>query len=143
MTPKPICIELGEWNALRALATPIRFTVFVEEQKVPPEIELDEWDARSLHAIARDAGAVAVGTGRLLPDGHIGRMAVLASARGLGVGIALLRSLMDAARQRGMHDVVLSAQTHAVPFYLREGFAVSGEEYMDAGIPHVDMKRAL
>lgn len=143
MTTTGIRIELGDWSALRALATPIRFTVFVEEQKVPADIELDDWDARSLHAIARDAAGNAVGTGRLLPDGHIGRMAVLASARGLGVGTALLRALMDAARARGMLSIELSAQTHAVPFYLREGFVAFGDEYPDAGIAHLNMRRAL
>ena len=143
MIPVDIRIELGGWNEVRELATPIRFIVFVEEQKVPADIELDHWDARSLHAIARDAAGNPVGTGRLLPDGHIGRMAVLASARGLGVGRALLRSLMDAARERGMQQVELSAQTHAVSFYRREGFVAFGDEYLEAGIPHVDMRRAL
>ena len=143
MTPADIDIELGDWTALRDAATPIRFAVFVEEQKVPADIELDDWDARSLHAIARNPAGLAVGTGRLLPDGHIGRMAVLASARGTGVGTALLRALMNAARERAMGKVELSAQTHAVPFYQREGFVLFGDEYLDAGIPHVDMRRML
>jgi predicted GNAT family N-acyltransferase len=143
MTGDDIWIELGGWDALREVATPIRFQVFVREQNVPAEIELDDWDARSLHAIARETNGAAVGTGRLLPDGHIGRMAVLATARGLGVGAALLRALMDAARSRGMTTVELSAQTHAVPFYRREGFAEFGDEYMDAGIPHRNMRRRL
>ena len=136
-------IELGEWAALREPASRIRFSVFVEEQKVPAEIELDDWDARSLHALAYDAVGAVVGTGRLLPDGHIGRMAVLAGARGTGVGTALLTALMQAARARGDRDVVLSAQTHAVPFYERLGFAVEGEIYQEAGIDHVDMRRTL
>lgn len=136
-------IELGDWTALRDEATRIRFTVFVEEQKVPAEIELDDWDARCLHALARDAQGVAVGTGRLLPDGHIGRMAVLASARGSGVGTALLQSLMQAARERGHREAVLSAQTHAVAFYARLGYTAVGEVYEEAGIAHVDMRCAL
>jgi predicted GNAT family N-acyltransferase len=138
-----VTIRLGSWEALRGEAERIRFEVFVTEQKVPAEIELDHWDPQCVHALAFDAAGVAVGTGRLLPDGHIGRMAVRASARGLGVGSALLRALMDEARRRGQREVVLSAQTHAVPFYEREGFRTEGEIYDDAGIPHVDMRRRL
>jgi predicted GNAT family N-acyltransferase len=136
-------IELGSGDALRARAAPIRFTVFVEEQKVPAEIEIDAQDPLSLHALAIDASGAAVATGRLLPDGHIGRMAVLQTARGSGVGTAVLLSLMGAARARGHREVVLSAQTHAVPFYARIGFTAEGEVYDDAGIPHIDMRRAL
>jgi predicted GNAT family N-acyltransferase len=110
---------------------------------VPAEIEIDAQDPLSLHALALDASGTAVATGRLLPDGHIGRMAVLPSARGSGVGTAVLRALMEAARARGDREVVLSAQTHAVPFYARIGFATEGEVYDDAGIPHIDMRRAL
>lgn len=136
-------IELGDWAAMRARAEPVRFEVFVEEQKVPAEIELDEFDAVSLHALALDAGGNVLGTGRLLPDSHIGRMAVRACARGRGVGAALLRALMDAARARGDREVVLSAQTHAIPFYERFGFIAEGEEYDDAGIAHRLMRRRL
>jgi predicted GNAT family N-acyltransferase len=140
---EPLRIELGDWAALREAASRIRFDVFVEEQKVPAEIELDDWDAKSLHALAYDPAGTVVGTGRLLPDGHIGRMAVLANARGTGVGTALLTALMQAARERGDRDVVLSAQTHAVSFYARLGFAVEGTVYQEAGIDHVDMRREL
>lgn len=140
---EPVRIQLGAWGDLRTLAAPIRFTVFVEEQKVPAELEIDAQDPACLHALAFDANGTAVATGRLLPDGHIGRMAVLAQARGSGVGTAVLRALMQAARERGHRDVVLSAQTHAVPFYARLGFATEGEVYDDCGIPHIDMRRAL
>ena len=134
--PDRLRIELGDWAALRERAQPVRFAVFVEEQKVPAEMELDEHDAVSLHALAVDAAGTVLGTGRLLPDGHIGRMAVLRQARGAGVGSALLRALLRAARDRGEREVLLSAQTHAIPFYERFGFVVDGEEYDDAGIPH-------
>jgi predicted GNAT family N-acyltransferase len=87
--------------------------------------------------------SIAIGTGRLLPDGHIGRMAVVASARGSGVGSTLLMSLMDEARRQGHRAAVLSAQTHAVRFYHRHGYEVAGTEYLDCGIPHVDMRCAL
>ena len=140
---EPVRVELGDWTAMRAGAEPVRHAVFVEEQKVPAEIELDEFDPVSLHALAFDRAGRLLGTGRLLPDGHIGRMAVLRQARGLGVGGALLTALMQAARARGDREVALSAQTHAIPFYERFGFVADGEEYDDAGIPHRRMRRAL
>lgn len=139
MSRPPVRVELLDWAAARALAAPIRFAVFVEEQQVPAESEIDERDPHCVHALARGDDDRVIGTGRLLPDGHIGRMAVLPEARKLGVGSALLTALMDEARRRGHVRVVLSAQTHAVPFYRRHGYAVVGSEYMDCGIPHVDM----
>jgi predicted GNAT family N-acyltransferase len=140
---EPLRIELGDWTSMRARAVPVRHTVFVEEQKVPAEIELDEFDPASLHALAFGPDEGVLGTGRLLPDGHIGRMAVLRQARGAGVGAALLRALMQAARARGDREVMLSAQTHAIPFYERFGFVAEGEEYDDAGIPHRAMRRVF
>lgn len=128
---------------MRQWAAPIRQTVFVDEQHVPVEMELDQWDPLSVHAVAFDAANAAVGTGRLLPDGHIGRMAVLQQARGSGVGSELLRALMEEARRRGHREAVLSSQTRAVDFYRRHGYAQFGSEYMDAGIPHIDMRCAL
>src|ERR1700704_6210543 len=102
-------IELLDWAAARDEAQRIRFTVFVEEQRVPPELEMDEHDAQCIHALAFAEGQ-AIGTGRLLPDGHIGRMAVLKDWRGRGAGKALLRALVGAARRRGDRDVVLNSQ---------------------------------
>lgn len=138
-----VTVELGPWEALRAEAAPIRTAVFVEEQRVPAEIEIDEFDPVSLHAIARDREGRALGTGRLLPDGHIGRMAVLREARGCGVGSALLLALTEEARRRGHAEAVLNAQLHAVPFYARHGFVAEGEPFDDAGIAHVTMRRRL
>lgn len=138
-----IHVQLGSWDELRETAARIRHTVFVDEQKVPAEIEIDHWDPLCVHALARTSDGEAVGTARLLPDGHIGRMAVLASARGLGVGSALLVALMDAARGRGDREAALSAQTHAVPFYRRFGFVEEGAVYDDCNIPHIDMRKRL
>ena len=135
-------IELLDWERARGQAAPIRFAVFVEEQGVPFEIELDEYDPVSIHAVAFE-GDKAVGTGRLLPDGHIGRMAVLAAYRNKGVGAALLKELMQAAKRRGDREVVLSAQVDAMPFYRAHGFEPEGDEYMEAGIRHLAMKRSL
>lgn len=138
-----IRIAVLSWGAACDEAGAIREAVFVAEQGVPPEIELDDMDARSLHALARLEDGRAVGTGRLLPDGHIGRMAVLAEWRGRGVGGALLERLVAEARTRGLREVVLSAQTHALGFYLRHGFAAEGEVFFEAGIAHRAMRRTL
>lgn len=138
-----VLVRILPWSDARAEAQRIRETVFVSEQGVPAEIELDDWDERCEHAIAYDAGGRAVGTGRLLPDGHIGRMAVLREARGEGVGGRLLEALIERARERSMRRVALNAQTHAAPFYARFGFVVAGETFMEAGIPHVAMERNL
>jgi len=121
----------------------VREAVFVVEQGVPLEIERDDWDPRSDHALAVAADGRVVGTGRLLPDGHIGRMAVLPGWRKRGVGARILNALMERARERGIKRIVLNAQTHAAPFYVRHGFVAFGDEFMEAGIPHVAMAREL
>jgi predicted GNAT family N-acyltransferase len=135
-------IELLSWKDAREEASGIRFAVFVEEQGVPREIELDEHDARCVHALARLDGR-AVGTGRLLPDGHVGRMAVLREFRGTGLGSRILERLVERARELGHREVVLSAQVHAMPFYARHGFTACSEAYEEAGIAHRDMRRVL
>jgi predicted GNAT family N-acyltransferase len=136
-------ITVGSWEALRAHAQPIRFEVFVDEQKVPAEIELDEMDPLCVHAVAFDDAGQPLATGRLLPDGHIGRMAVRKAGRGKGVGGAVLQALIRAARERGDGEVILNAQTHAEGFYNAHGFAREGEEFMEAGIPHITMRASL
>jgi predicted GNAT family N-acyltransferase len=135
-------IELHDWERARVEASRIRLLVFVEEQRVPPEIEMDANDAVSVHALACEDGT-AVGTGRLLPDGHIGRMAVLREYRARGVGGAILERLIAEARRRGLREVLLSAQTHALEFYRKHGFAPTGGVYMEAGIPHQAMRLGL
>ena len=135
-------IELLEWPAAQEEAKRIRFIVFVEEQRVPADLEMDENDAESLHALAYADGQ-AIGTGRLLPDGYIGRMAVLKQWRGRGAGKAMLRRLIDAARRRGHREVALSAQVHALEFYRAEGFEPQGAVYEEAGIPHQAMRLRL
>jgi len=139
----PISIRILAWPEACAAAMSVREAVFVVEQGVPPEIELDEWDPESEHALAFGPDGRVVGTGRLLPDGHVGRMAVLRGWRGRGVGGAILTALVDRAAARGMKRLVLNAQTHAVPFYARYGFAPFGDEFMEADIPHVGMAREL
>jgi predicted GNAT family N-acyltransferase len=137
-----VMVRIGSWEALASVVTPIRFRVFVDEQGVPAEMELDEFDAVSRHVVALADGEP-VGAGRLLPDGHIGRMAVLAGWRGQGVGSALLEALVAEASRQGMTRLVLSAQTHALDFYARFGFAPEGAVYDEAGLPHQTMRRTL
>ena len=135
-------IELARWQEAKAEAQRIRFAVFVAEQGVPAELEMDELDAQCLHALAFHENQ-AVGTARLLPDGHIGRMAVLKARRGRGVGAALLQRLVEAARERGDREALLSAQVHALGFYRAHGFTPYGDVYQEAGIPHQAMRLAL
>ncbi len=136
-------IRICNWDEARAEARRIRELVFVREQGVPPELEMDEQDAHCDHALAYAANGAVVGTGRLLPDGHIGRMAVLQEWRGKDVGALLLQALVEQARSRGDARARLNAQTSAAGFYRRYGFEVSGTEFMEAGIPHVPMQRDL
>jgi len=136
-------LRLVDWEHARQMCAVVRFDVFVTEQGVPAEIELDALDEVCLHALALDSSGKPVGTGRLLPDGHIGRMAVLKAWRGKGVGAALLSALEQSARQRGDAEICLSAQTHATGFYGRAGYVAEGEAYIEAGIPHVTMRKRL
>lgn len=129
-------VSTASWSDDREVLQSLRRTVFVIEQKVPEGLEWDEADALSLHALAQDNHGLPVGTGRLLPDGHVGRMAVLREWRGQGAGSALLEFLVRQARQRGMHSLQLHAQIHAIGFYARQGFVPRGGEFMEVGIPH-------
>lgn len=133
----------GGWRQLASDAKAVRYEVFVLEQKVPSELELDEMDEPSLHVVCYDASQQAVATARLLPDGHIGRMAVLQSYRSHGIGSVLLRILMQEAQQRGDHAVLLSAQQHAENFYQRHGFVREGDAYIEAGIAHISMRHVF
>lgn len=133
---------LGPDDPALAAAFALRHEVFVVGQNVPVELELDELDEECDHAVAVVAGAV-VGTGRLLPDGTIGRMAVAEAHRGSGVGAAVLARLEDAARERGHSRVELHAQVHAAGFYDKAGYQRVGETYLEAGIEHVTMTKQL
>lgn len=136
-------IVLGDWAACGRDAAAVRHEVFVLEQHVPLEEEMDERDAACVHVVAYDADGTPIGTGRLLPDGHIGRMAVCRSHRGRGVGSLLLNCLIDEARRRGHLQVALAAQLHAQPFYAAHGFFAEGPVFPEAGIEHINMRRVL
>ncbi|MDO5371262.1 GNAT family N-acetyltransferase [Paracoccus sp. (in: a-proteobacteria)] len=123
----------------------IRRRVFIEEQNVPEDLELDEHDATAVHLLATRDGRP-IGTARLLIDGDtakIGRVAMLAEERGTGAGAALMRAALDELRERGVRTAKLGAQTYAIGFYEKLGFTAHGPEYDDAGIPHRDMSLRL
>ena len=122
-------LRVGTWDQLGREAQAIRTTVFIDEQKIPADMEWDAADAECLHAVAYNRFGLPLATGRLLEHvpgtAKIGRMAVLAPMRGSGVGRAVLDALMAAARQRGEREVLLHAQTSAELFYQRAGFTAS------------------
>jgi predicted GNAT family N-acyltransferase len=131
-----------DWTADRRAIESVRRHVFVEEQEIPEKDEFDAEDACSVHVLAR-LNRDPVGTGRLNPAGKIGRIAVVAGRRGQGIGSQILRDLLDAARQAGIREPFLHAQLQAVPFYEKFGFSREGEEFDEAGIPHVRMSLVL
>jgi predicted GNAT family N-acyltransferase len=141
MPTQPFSIRLCNWGEARDEARRIRELVFVREQGVPLALEMDDQDAHCEHALAYAADGSTVATGRLLPDGHIGRMAVLKQWRGQGAGALVLQALMEQACHRGHASARLNAQTYAAGFYRRFGFEIAGAEFIEAGIPHVPMQR--
>ena len=132
-----------KWEQAGEQLRAIRECVFIREQGVPEDMEWDGLDEGCIHLLAKTAQGDAIGTVRLLADGHIGRMAVLKEWRGKGVGSALLLRVIELARGMGLRRVVLNAQTTALGFYEKAGFTASGGEFMDAGIPHYRMKLVL
>lgn len=142
-TQRPeIDLQIADWDSQQNLLRQIRQQVFVLEQGVDPDLEWDGMDASCVHVIAfagEDIKRDAVGTGRLMHNGKIGRMAVLKDFRGQGIGGRILLALMDEARARGFQSTFLHAQAHALEFYGRFGFIAVGEEFREAGIPHRKM----
>jgi predicted GNAT family N-acyltransferase len=136
-------IEPATWAADAPDLRRVREAVFIDEQRIPPDEEWDEQDARAFHVIARDAQGQPIGTGRLTTDFHIGRMAVVKDWRGHGVGEAILCTLLETARGFGYPSILIHAQVYAMPFYERAGFVAEGEEYLEVGIPHRNMRVVL
>ena len=120
----------------------IRYEVFVGEQNVPEELEIDGLDDEAKHVLAFVDG-VPIGTGRILIDGHIGRVAVLKNYRGQGIGKSIMKELIKWAQDISLEKVWLSSQWHAHSFYLDLGFVSVGEIYKEAGIDHIKMYRVL
>ncbi len=142
-----VSVRVGGWDTLGHEAGAIRAEVFIDEQKIPAEMEWDSADASCVHAVAYNRLGMAVGTGRLLEHvpgvAKIGRMAVRRALRGSRVGRSVLDALMQAARDRGDREVILHAQMSAEPFYRRAGFNQRGPVFDEAGIAHVEMVRSL
>lgn len=149
-------VRVAEGEADRAACFAVRSEVFVVEQSVPESIEYDAYDADAVHVLAVGPDGAALGTGRLLHGdaalaktggaagvGSLGRLAVRKAARGLGVGVALVRAIEAEAARRGLDAVDLGAQTHALGFYENLGYTAYGPEFQDAGIPHRAMRRPL
>ena len=120
----------------------IRYEVFVDEQNVPEELEIDGLDGKAKHVLTF-VDDVPIGTGRILSDGHIGRVAVLKNYRGLGIGKSIMKELIKCAQDLSLEKVWLSSQWHAHSFYLDLGFVCVGEIYKEAGIDHIKMFRTL
>jgi predicted GNAT family N-acyltransferase len=136
LSAKDFSLRRADWSRDVALLQEVRRKVFIHEQHIPEHLEWDEHDAVSLHVLALDVQGNAIGTARLLEDGHIGRVAVLKNWRGKGVGAYLIKYLIILNKNRGAKEALLSAQVRAMPFYASHGFVAEGEEYLDADIPH-------
>lgn len=140
-------VETGDWKTLGEGAGALRRAVFIEEQNIPKELEWDAHDAIVLHAVVRNRLGQVIATGRLLDavDGTamLGRMAVHRALRSGGHGAAVMQALEAAAKARGDREIGLHAQRSAERFYARLGYAVHGEPFEEAGIPHIEMRRTL
>ncbi|GHH85026.1 GNAT family N-acetyltransferase [Streptomyces capitiformicae] len=158
MSPVPVSYEVrvADGPGDREACFAVRKEVFVVEQGVPEDLEYDAYDVVAVHVLAVRDDGVPLGAGRLLHGeaavgktggepgvGVLGRLAVLGEVRGLGVGVALVRAVEEAARARGLTAVDLGAQTHALGFYERLGYVAYGPEFLDAGMPHRAMRRVL
>ena len=135
-------ILIKTWQDAELDAYSIRKRVFIEEQGVPAEMEIDEFDLNALHALAY-TDSECIGTARLVTlsgsIGRIGRMAVLPKHRGHGIGKQLLGALLKACQSQGIKQIELHAQVTVIPFYEQFGFITQGDVYDEAGIPHRDM----
>lgn len=139
----PFTVSLVCWHDGEPLLRAIREAVFIVEQGVPAELEWDGLDEGCRHALALSHRGDAIGCGRMLADGHIGRIAVLPQWRKQKVGTAIMEALLDDARAHDYRQVEVDAQTHAIPFYRRFEFVEHGGVFMDAGLPHVKMRLKL
>ena len=135
LTMPDITVMNADWSQDKDALIALRTRVFVVEQKVPPELEIDGLDPGCLHVKALEAGQV-IGTGRLLPNGFIGRMCVLEAYRGKGVGKRMLDNLIEQAVAAKHARVLLNSQSYAIPFYQKSGFVLDSKEFLEAGIAH-------
>ena len=142
-------VRCGIWSDLADSAKSVRLAVFVHEQQIPETEEWDADDADAVHAVVTNLSSLPLATGRLItqgqPQGHakIGRMAVLRSSRGIGLGDKVLLALMEHARSKGIQHIGLHAQVSAKAFYARHGFQAEGDEFDEVEIPHQLMTLTL
>lgn len=139
----PFSISLVCWHDGEPLLRSVREAVFIREQGISPELEWDGLEEHCRHALALSYQGEAIGCGRLLADGHIGRIAVLPKWRKQKIGTAIVESLLDYARTHGYPQVFVDAQVYAVPFYQGFEFVEEGKVFMDAGLPHIKMRLLL
>lgn len=139
----PFTVSLVSWHDGEPLLKAVREAVFIVEQGVPAELEWDGLDETCRHALALSHQGDAIGCGRMLANGHIGRIAVLPQWRKQKVGTAIMEALLDYARAHDYPQVDVDAQTYAVPFYHRFDFVEQGKVFIDAGLPHIKMRLKL
>ena len=132
-------IRTGSWDELQNDAKLIREQVFIQEQQIAVEDEWDAEDTVSVHFVVYDQDQP-IATARLLKNNSVGRVAVLKSHRGVGIGKLLMRQIIQQAKHQQREFLKLSSQVHAIQFYAGLGFKVEGEQYLDCGIPHIDMR---
>lgn len=142
MIDQPIQCRVADWIQDKDALKSIRHRVFVEEQKVPVELEWDEYDETATHFIVTLSGQ-AIACARLKSDGQIGRMAVLTGYRNQGIGQELLRFVLRTAPEKDINEVYLHAQVSAIPFYEKQGFISVGEIFYEADIPHREMLKKI
>jgi len=139
----PFTVSLVSWHDGEPLLKSIREAVFIKEQGVPADLEWDGLDEGCRHALAISHNGDAIGCGRMLADGHIGRIAVLPIWRKKKVGTAIMEALLDYARAHDYKQVDVDAQVMAVPFYRSFDFVEKGDTFMEAGLPHIKMRLKL
>jgi predicted GNAT family N-acyltransferase len=137
-------IRSADFAADFSLIRSVRYAVFVDEQHVPEDVELDDRDPYCRHFLALARGGAPVGTARIdLESGKVGRLAVLAPYRSRGIGRALMQACHELAGASGIDELWCNAQLAAMPFYERLGYSVTGGTFDEAGIEHVRMIRPL
>jgi len=136
-------VSLADWETDSAAIRAVRNTVFSDEQGISESLDFDGRDPECVQVLARVGDGEIVGTARMLPDGHVGRIAVHKAWRGKGVGTRLVESLTEVARDRGFGEIYLHSQAQAADFYTRLGYEIQGDTFMEAGIEHVLMVRTL
>ena len=141
--PDNFLLKDASWSLHKLALAEIRRKVFIEEQKVPEELEWDKYDLDSFHVLAIDNHNRIIGCGRLKPDGQIGRMAVTIQWRNKGVGTAILKYIIEHAKENNFNELYLHAQTNAITFYEKHGFKVCSNTFIEAEIPHKSMRMIL